>query len=252
MHVISRKALLQFGRLHRDAVMPLDDWYRITKKALWKNHHDVKAQFGTVSIVRDCAVFNIAGNKYRLIVWIKYAAALVLVRGIMTHREYDKSTLGLSAAAIGGRQGHDGSSSLEPFMTAIDFSMPRVLRNEREYEAALAEVERLLRLNSKRGSLEFDRLELLTLLIEAYEDERYPMGGTSTPQSVVEFMLDQKGMTRADLTPILGSRGRVSEFFTGKRRLSITQMLALRDVLGLSLDLLVEPEPASGRRRRRA
>jgi HTH-type transcriptional regulator / antitoxin HigA len=78
------------------------------------------------------------------------------------------------------------------------------------------------------------------VLVEAYDEEHYPMGETSTPQSVVEFMLEQKGMTRADLVPLLGSKSRVSEFFARKRRLSIEQIRALRDALGIPADLLIE------------
>jgi hypothetical protein len=57
------------------------------------------------------------------------------------------------------------------------------------------------------------------------------MGETGTPQAIVAFMLEQHGMTRADLTSILGGRSRVSEFFSGKRRLSVPQILKLREVL---------------------
>ena len=120
----------------------------------------------------------------------------------------------------------------------LDFSKPHVLRNEREYDAAVREIDTLL----DRGKLmkeESDRLEFLTLLVEAYDEEHYPMGDTSTPQSVVDFMLEQRGMTRAELAPLLGGRSRVSEFFKGKRRLSVEQIKALRDALGIPADLLL-------------
>ena len=71
------------------------------------------------------------------------------------------------------------------------------------------------------------RLEVLGLLVEAYDEIHYPMPRKSTPQSIVAFMLDQQGKTRADLVPILGSKSRVSEFLAGKRRLSLAQISAL-------------------------
>lgn len=116
---------------------------------------------------------------------------------------------------------------------------PRVLHTEEDYEEAVAEIERLADRNPAPGSPEYDRLELLGLLIEDYEDEHYPMGETSTPQSIVATMLEAKGMTRADLAPVMGGKGRVSEFFAGKRRLSITQIENLRALLGIPADLLL-------------
>jgi len=123
----------------------------------------------------------------------------------------------------------------------LDFSTPHVLRNAKEYRAAVSEIDRLLDADPKRGTLEYERLEFLSVLIEAYEDEHDPLdeaGGS--PQSVVAFMLEQRGLTRADLRDAMGGKGRVSEFFAGKRRLSIEQIRALRDLLHIPADLLID------------
>src|SRR5690348_7398273 len=112
--------------------------------------------------------------------------------------------------------------------TALDFRKPHVLRNVREYKAAVAEIDALLNQDPKRGSEALDRLEFLSILIEAYEDEHDPLDETGTPQSVVSFMLEQRALTRADLAAWMGGRARVSEFFAGKRRLSIAQVKKLR------------------------
>ena len=124
--------------------------------------------------------------------------------------------------------------------TALDFSKPHLLRNAREYRAAAAEVDRLLDRDPKRGSDAYDRLEFLSVLVADYEDRHDPLDERGTPQSVVDFMLDQRGMTRADLSPLIGGRGRVSEFFAGKRRLSIAQIQSLKEALGIPADLLIE------------
>lgn len=72
----------------RDAALA---WYRHALKADWKEPADVKAEFGNASILRDGrVVFNIAGNKYRLIVWINYPYRVVYVRFIGTHAQYDQ------------------------------------------------------------------------------------------------------------------------------------------------------------------
>lgn len=124
--------------------------------------------------------------------------------------------------------------------TVLDFSTPHVLRNAKEYRAAVAEIDQLLDADPKRGSAAYDRLVFLSVLVEAYEDEHDPLdehGGT--PQSVVAFMLEQRGMIHADLASLMGGKGRVSEFFAGKRRLSVEQIRALRDELGIPADLLI-------------
>jgi HTH-type transcriptional regulator/antitoxin HigA len=77
------------------------------------------------------------------------------------------------------------------------------------------------------------------VLVAAYEDAHDPIDEDGTPQSVIDFMLEQRGMTRADLAAFMGGRARVSEFFSGKRRLSIPQIQRLREELGIPADLLI-------------
>jgi HTH-type transcriptional regulator/antitoxin HigA len=122
----------------------------------------------------------------------------------------------------------------------LDFSKPHVLRNALEYEAAVTEIDALL----DRGRLvreDEDRLEFLTLLVESYDDAHFPMGAGSTPQSVVDFLLEQNAMTRAELAPLMGGRSRVSDFFHGRRQLSLGQIRKLRERFGVSADALLEP-----------
>jgi mRNA interferase HigB len=93
VHVIARKMIVSFYDLpnRQDARGPLEAWYYEAKHAQWETPADIKAQFRSASILKgNRAVFNIAGNKYRLIVKINYATKTVFVRFIGTHREYDK------------------------------------------------------------------------------------------------------------------------------------------------------------------
>lgn len=122
----------------------------------------------------------------------------------------------------------------------LDFRKPHVLRNRRELDAAVREIDDLLDRDPKRGSEDYERLAFLSVLVKAYEDEHDPIDETGTPQSVVSFMLEQTGRTRAELAPLMGGRARVSEFFSGKRRLSIEQIRKLRDALGIPADLLID------------
>ena len=120
----------------------------------------------------------------------------------------------------------------------LDFTKPHILRNEEEYEAAIAEIERLLDEHVEPGSDGYDRLEFLSVLVEHYEEEHYPMGKVS-PQQAVAFMLEQKGMRRSDLDDAMGGKSRVSEFFSGKRELSKSQVEALHRRLGIPADILL-------------
>lgn len=125
-------------------------------------------------------------------------------------------------------------------LTVIDIPTPHVLRTPGEYDAAAAEIDRLLDLDPQPGTEDFDRLEMLSLLVEDYDTRNNPIDDADlSPRDVVEFMLDQKGMTRADLAEIMGGRSRVSDFFNGKRDLSKSQIEAIRNVLGIPADLLL-------------
>jgi mRNA interferase HigB len=93
MRVISRKALREFwerpGRA--DAEQPLKAWFHEAEQADWAKPADVKAAFRSASIVgNNRVVFNIAGNKYRLVARVNYPYRILYVRFVGTHREYDK------------------------------------------------------------------------------------------------------------------------------------------------------------------
>jgi mRNA interferase HigB len=90
MRVIALSTLKAFFKEQREAERPTLAWYRDVLHADWSRPSDVKAPFGTASILQDGrAVFNIAGNKYRIVVWINYAYRVVYVRFIGTHAQYD-------------------------------------------------------------------------------------------------------------------------------------------------------------------
>ena len=82
-------------------------------------------------------------------------------------------------------------------------------------------------------------MELLTILIAAYEEQHLPPFEPATPQEVVRFMAEQKGIGSAELAELLGGRSRLSDFYRGVRDLSKTQIVALRDALGIPADLLL-------------
>jgi HTH-type transcriptional regulator / antitoxin HigA len=103
----------------------------------------------------------------------------------------------------------------------------------------VTELDALANADPKEGSAVDDRMELLTILIAAYEDEHLPPIKPASPQDLVRFMADQKGISQAALADLLGGRSRLSEFFNEARELSKAQILRLRDALGIPADLLL-------------
>lgn len=89
MHVISEKKLRGFWAIHPDAEAPLRAWHRVAEKAKWETFADVRSTFPTADLVGDLTVFNIGGNKYRLIVAIHLNRGKAYVRHVLTHAESD-------------------------------------------------------------------------------------------------------------------------------------------------------------------
>ena len=91
MRVISRKPLREHWERRPDSEKELAAWFREAKRAQWRLPADVKEKYGNASILRNNrVVFNICGNKYRLIVWINYPVGIIYVRFVGTHGEYDR------------------------------------------------------------------------------------------------------------------------------------------------------------------
>jgi len=94
VRIISRKALCEFGAKHADAEGPLDAWYRIVKGREYGSPHELREEFPTASFLgARRTVFNIGGNKYRLVVDMRYDLGRVYVREVLTHEEYDRRSI---------------------------------------------------------------------------------------------------------------------------------------------------------------
>src|SRR5438270_8069680 len=114
----------------------------------------------------------------------------------------------------------------------------RPIRNDPDYRAALEEIERLW--DAEPGTAEGDHVEVLATLVEAYEASHHPIPPPD-PIAAIEFMLEQKGLTRRDLEPAIGSRGRVSEILNRKRPLTLPMVRALSALLDIPAEVLVQP-----------
>jgi len=112
------------------------------------------------------------------------------------------------------------------------------IRSEADYQAALAEIERLW--GAKTGTPEGDRLDIVATLVDAYESEHEPMDPPD-PIEAIKFRMEHQGLTRRDLEALLGSRARVTEVLNRKRDLSIGMIRRLHAQLGISAEVLIRP-----------
>jgi mRNA interferase HigB len=90
MRIISKKALREFWEENPAAKTPLMSWYQVAKKADWENLVKVRNDFPHADLAVICTIFNIGGNKFRLITKIYYPGKKILIRFVLTHAEYDK------------------------------------------------------------------------------------------------------------------------------------------------------------------
>ncbi len=112
------------------------------------------------------------------------------------------------------------------------------IRSEADYEAALAEIERLW--GARAGTPEGDRLDVLATLIDAYESEHYSLDPPD-PIEAIKFRMEQQGLTRRGLEAILGTRARAAEILSRKRGLSISMIRRLHERLGIPAEVLIRP-----------
>lgn len=90
MNVIKYKSLQEAAKKHGDLGSALDDWYAVARQAQWSSIQDVREVYPTADTVGNFTVFNIKGNRYRLIVGIDYKKKRVFIKYVLTHAEYDK------------------------------------------------------------------------------------------------------------------------------------------------------------------
>jgi HTH-type transcriptional regulator / antitoxin HigA len=114
------------------------------------------------------------------------------------------------------------------------------IRTEDDYDQALTEISQLF--SAEQGSDDYDRLDVLTTLVEAYEAQHHPIFPPD-PISAIEYEAEKRGLSRAELSRFIGPSGRVSEVLNRRRPLSMTMVRKLRDGLGISADVLVTEYP---------
>ena len=114
----------------------------------------------------------------------------------------------------------------------------RPIRTQADYQEALQEVEQLF--DAAPNTPEYDRLDILSTLVEAYEKTHFPIE-LPDPIETIQYYLDTRGWSRRDLEPCLGSRARVSEVLSRKRCLTLEMIRKLNQELGIPAEILIQP-----------
>lgn len=127
--------------------------------------------------------------------------------------------------------------------------MLKPIRTEKENEQSLERIYQLMQKN-RRSKTETDELELLSILVENFEKRHYPVEAPN-PVDAIKIRMEQLGMDRNDLAGIIGHHSRVSEIFSGKRKLTLNMIRSLRKHLNISADILIAQEPREKYRIRR-
>jgi HTH-type transcriptional regulator/antitoxin HigA len=136
---------------------------------------------------------------------------------------------------VSRREGGNLENPLTEETAAVEI---RPIRTEAEYQAALAEIERLF--DAEPGTPEADRLDVLTTLVEAYEGQHFRIPAPD-PIEAIRYSMEARGLSHRDLDLYLGNRARVAEVLNSERPLSLAMIRRLHAHLGISADVLIQP-----------
>lgn len=120
--------------------------------------------------------------------------------------------------------------------------MIKAIKSAEDHRRALTRIEALMA--GPGGSEADDEIEVLSILVEKYEDEHFPLA-QPTPVEAIRFRMEQMGLRQVDLAPYLGSRSKVSEVLSGKRSLTLKMIRALSVGLGIPAEVLLQAQPAN-------
>ena len=114
----------------------------------------------------------------------------------------------------------------------------RPIKTERDYRRVMKEIDTLM--DAKADTPAGDRLDVLVTLAEAWEEKHYPIEAPD-PIAAIQFAMEQRGLSRRDLEPYIGSRARVAEVLNHKRSLTLAMIRRLHEGLGIPAEVLIRP-----------
>ena len=116
--------------------------------------------------------------------------------------------------------------------------MIKPIRTKKDYQIAVRRIYELMQADLRKNSKEYDELDILTILVENYEREKFPIG-VPDPVEAIRFRMEQLELTASDLAKILGSASRASEILSRKRKLSLSMIRTLNKKLNIPVSALI-------------
>ncbi len=198
--IISWRAIREFILAHPEDTGAPDAfarWYDLVRHNRFANFSEVRRTFPSADLIGDLVVFNIRGNRYRLIARFIYEKGRVYVRRVLTHAEYDRGDWkeGVTAMNVGTKTRPDRCSP--EYLALVRAFPPRPIRDDDDHRRAIEVVNGLLDRQSLTADEE-DYLDVLGLLIADYEDSIYEHP-ESTPVERLRHLMEEHSLTQAEL-----------------------------------------------------
>lgn len=219
MRVVGIGVLDEAKKKHGDA--PLSSWLKIAEEQVWTGLNDIRKTLPATDGVEGKFVFNVKGNTYRLIANINFKSQLLVIEHVMTHADYDKGGVEMSAARV------------LDYADLVSKAQPQVVHDEDLNEKFLAI---LTDLDGKWDTLTTEERklhELLVLIIQDFEKRTYKIRA-ATPIEVIQELMEANGLKGKDLVGIFPTESVVSEVLSGKRTLRVEHIRRLSERFNVS------------------
>ncbi len=252
MELEGRAKIERFKVKHSSSRRAMNGWIKVVEDSQWNNHAELKQTFPKADYVRDRMVYRlkVGGNNYRIIAKVSFDKEKVILEEVMTMRN--------TTSGKGHKKPKDRTSQkvtkvhstkttqkkkktlvvVPPdgdYMDLVEKFPLRKIQTEEENDAALI-ISAELMTKSLKGVItpgEDAYWEVLSLLIQKFESEAYPIE-KSTPAEILAFMMEQHDLKQIDLIPELGTQSTVSAVLNGKRKLTRDQIQALSKRFNIS------------------
>jgi len=220
-NIITRRTLLDYANRYPLASTALFEWYHELILADFKNFNELKNVYGSASLVSDDrVVFNIMGNKYRLVVRMVFEFKAIQIKWFGTHEEYDK----IEVASIQYKK--------------VSVMELKIIKTNKQYEEYLDWVDMLFEKKVKDNTPQGDKLQIALLLIKQYEDANYPIP-LPDPIDAIKVKMDELGLKNKDLVGKVGSKGYVSSLLNKKKPLTLELAKLFHQELNIPAEILL-------------